>query len=198
MAKPLPSEDRSLFDRVLTKPVKRDALLKAVQELSAAPTPPRREDRVAATTAPASLEGRHVLLVDDNSVNLKLGERQLTRLGLRVTQAVNGLEALAQLRLQRFDAVLMDCQMPEMDGYEATRQLRTPESGVLDPRVPVIAVTANALAGDRERCLAAGMDDYLAKPLDPKALAAMLGKLLGQHAGRDDTRGRVVNIKSGR
>jgi CheY-like chemotaxis protein len=182
---------------VLTKPVKRDALLKAVQDLAAAPAPPRREDKVLASNAPTSLDGRHVLLVDDNVVNLKLGERQLTRLGLRVTQAVNGLEALAQLREQRFDAVLMDCQMPEMDGYEATRQLRTPESGVLDTKVPVIAVTANALAGDREKCLAAGMDEYLAKPLDPKTLAAMLMKLLGANA-REGTRGRVVNIKSGR
>jgi CheY-like chemotaxis protein len=115
-----------------------------------------------------------VLLVDDNAVNQKVGERQLSRMGASVTQAWNGVEALEQLRSSRFDLVLMDCQMPTMDGYEATRLLRDPETGALDPRVTVVAMTAHAMAGDRERCLAAGMDDYLTKPVDPTRLLSTL------------------------
>jgi two-component system, sensor histidine kinase and response regulator len=188
----LSARERDVFDRVLNKPAKREALLRALQEF--APVPERAPPR---TVTPTSLEGLHILLVDDNPVNQKLGERQLSRLGLRTTQAFNGIEALAQLRAQHFDAVLMDCQMPEMDGYEATRELRSASSGVLNPRIPVVAVTANALSGDRERCLAAGMNDYLSKPLDPRQLAAMLTSLLVRDpAVTEATTGRVVTFKS--
>jgi len=115
--------------------------------------------------------------VDDNAVNQKVSERLLTRLGLRVTQAWNGIEALGILRQQRVDVVLMDCQMPIMDGYAATRAIRQPGSGMMDPNVPVIAMTANALSGDRERCLAAGMNNYLSKPIDPQRLLTLLEEL---------------------
>jgi CheY-like chemotaxis protein len=88
--------------------------------------------------------------------------------------AGNGIEALAALCERPYDLVLMDCQMPEMDGFEATRRLRDPASGVLNPRVKVVALTANAMVGDRERCLAAGMDDYLTKPVQMRALLSQL------------------------
>ncbi|MEA3106118.1 MAG: two-component system, sensor histidine kinase and response regulator [Gammaproteobacteria bacterium] len=166
--------DSGIFDRTITKPVKSDVLYRALSELVGAELLPSGPD----ATAPNGLEGFHVLLVDDNAVNQKLGERQLTRLGLSVTQAWNGLEALEQLRRRHFDVVLMDCQMPKLDGYEATRLLRRPESGARNPGVPVIAMTAHALSSDRERCLAAGMDGYVTKPIDPKRLLAVLQGVL--------------------
>ena len=164
------------YDRQVTKPLRRNSMLRLLSEA---------KDGVphgATTTADASapLTGFRVLLVDDNAVNQKLGERLLRKLGVDVTSAWNGIEALDALRARRFDAVLMDCQMPEMDGYEATQRLRAGDGGVLDPRVPVIAMTANALAGDRERCIAAGMDDYIPKPVDTKRLRASLERALLQ------------------
>ena len=125
-----------------------------------------------------------VLLVEDNLVNLKLAESILRKLDLDVTTAGNGREAVEILGQARFDLVLMDCMMPEMDGYEATGRIRTPGSGVLDPQVPIIAMTANALEGDRLKCLEAGMDDYLSKPVRPALLRQMVAKWLqGQPAG---------------
>jgi CheY-like chemotaxis protein len=117
-----------------------------------------------------------VLVVEDNAINQRVVTRMLEKLGHRADVAGNGLEALAALGERPYDLVLMDCQMPEMDGFEATRRLRDPASGVLDPRVRVVALTANAMAGDRERCLAAGMDDHLPKPIQIQTLAAMLAK----------------------
>jgi PAS domain S-box-containing protein len=166
----LSDTDAGVFDRSIAKPVKHDALRRALIETAGEQSVP-----VDAREKPSlRLQGMSVLLVDDNAVNQKVGERQLSRMGASVTQAGNGVEALEQLRTRRFDLVLMDCQMPTMDGYEATRLLRDPETGALDPRVPVVAMTAHAMAGDRERCLAAGMDDYLTKPVDPTRLLSML------------------------
>jgi len=166
----LSSTDAGVFDRSITKPVKHDTLRRALTE-----TAGDRSVRAESGETPAPrLQGMSVLLVDDNAVNQKVGERQLSRLGVSVTQAWNGVEALEHLRKQRFDLVLMDCQMPTMDGYEATRLLRDPQTGVLDPGVPVVAMTAHAMAGDLERCLDAGMDDYLTKPVDPTRLLSTL------------------------
>jgi len=112
-------------------------------------------------------------LVDDNAVNQRVAVHILKKFGAHVQCAGNGLEALQALHDADFDVVLMDCQMPEMDGYEATRQLRKSASHRY-PQVPVIALTANALAGDRELCLAAGMDDFLSKPIDRHSLQEAL------------------------
>ena len=98
----------------------------------------------------------------------------LRKLGADVHSVANGVEALAMLREADFDVVLMDCQMPEMDGYEATRQLRGSADTRKNQHIPVIALTANALATDREKCLAAGMNDYLSKPIDRARLAQAL------------------------
>jgi two-component system sensor histidine kinase/response regulator len=122
--------------------------------------------------------GRRVLLAEDNPVNQKLAVRLLQRLGAHVEVASNGLAALQALRDADFDAVLMDCQMPLLDGYEATKQLRDPSSGVRNCHIPVIALTAHALATDRAKCLAAGMDDYLTKPINPTHLQKALAKAL--------------------
>jgi CheY-like chemotaxis protein len=122
----------------------------------------------------AELGARHplrILLAEDNAVNQKLAIRLLERMGYAAEIANDGLEAIARLEDDAFDVVLMDVQMPELDGLEATRQIRDRWP---DRPVRIVAMTANAMEGDRETCLAAGMDDYLSKPIRPAALAAAL------------------------
>ncbi|HVV96059.1 MAG TPA: ATP-binding protein [Rhodanobacteraceae bacterium] len=132
----------------------------------------------APADANASLRGR-VLLVEDNPVNQRVAQRLLALHGLEVTAANDGSEAIARLERERFDLVLMDCLMPVMDGYMATRTWRERERAAGDgARLPIVAMTANAMAGDRERCLAAGMDDYISKPLDRAALVQLLRRWL--------------------
>ncbi len=113
-----------------------------------------------------------VLLVEDNVVNQLVAVRTLEKLGCRVDVAANGSEALTMIGMLPYDIVFMDCQMPEMDGYEATRQIRSREGQ--NGHIPVVAMTANAMAGDRERCLAAGMDDYIPKPVTKAQLIQAL------------------------
>ena len=127
-----------------------------------------------------AFEGR-VLLVEDNPVNLAVARKLLTRLGLDCDSARDGREAVDAVQRNRYDVVLMDCQMPEMDGYEATQEIRLRESVMRRPRLPIVAMTANAMAGDRERCFEAGMDDYLPKPLDLSQLSEMMKKWLAGH-----------------
>src|SRR5258706_14471902 len=115
-----------------------------------------------------------ILVVEDNAANLKVTVRMVERLGYRADVAANGAEAVSILEKVQYDAVLMDCEMPEMDGYQATRSIRANEAAGL--HVPIIAMTAAALAGDRERCLAAGMDDYISKPVKLHVVAAPLKK----------------------
>ncbi len=122
-----------------------------------------------------------VLVVEDNAVNQRVAEQLLERLGCRVDVAGTGREALSLVARLSYDIVFMDCHMPEMDGYEATRQIRasdTPSAGV-----PIVALTANAQEGERERCLAAGMNDYLTKPVSLEALAAALETWAGRRRG---------------
>jgi CheY-like chemotaxis protein/HPt (histidine-containing phosphotransfer) domain-containing protein len=118
------------------------------------------------------VESRTLLLVEDNEVNQKVVLARLSRLGYRADVAVNGAEALECLERNRYAAVLMDCQMPVMDGYEATSRLRHLEGP--DRHTPVIALTALAMTADRARCIAAGMDDYLAKPVQVEDLVSAL------------------------
>ncbi|WP_027855982.1 PAS domain-containing protein [Marinobacterium jannaschii] len=123
-----------------------------------------------------------ILIVEDNKVNQMVAQRLLQRLGVVAGLAENGAEAIDILSQQHYDLVLMDCQMPVMDGYEATGRIRSEGSPVLNPAVPVIALTANAMRGDRERCLDAGMDDYISKPVDPEKLQRVLLRWISKHA----------------
>jgi CheY-like chemotaxis protein/HPt (histidine-containing phosphotransfer) domain-containing protein len=117
-------------------------------------------------------------VVEDNPVNQAVVKKMLEKSGLTPVTATDGIEALACLKQENFDIVLMDCQMPHMDGYEATRSLRQREVEQGLMHTPVIAMTANAMPGDRERCLEAGMDDYLAKPVKPAVLQNKLRQWL--------------------
>jgi len=129
--------------------------------------------------------GARVLLAEDNVVNQMVAVRVLGTFGVTAELAVNGEEALALAKAKRFDAVLMDCHMPIMDGYEATHAIREWERTKSGRRVPIIAMTANALAGDRARCLSAGMDDHVAKPFKHEALGATLAKWLRSGANQE-------------
>lgn len=151
------------------------SLFRLSLELEAVPGKPDGEEGGDALRR-VSIAGRHVLLVEDDALNREVATEQLSALGLQVSTAVNGAEALRYLANDpSVDLVLLDVQMPVMDGLETIRVLRTRQ-----PELPVIALTANNLRGDRERCLQAGMSDYLAKPIDPVQLGLLLERWLSQ------------------
>jgi CheY-like chemotaxis protein len=164
------------FSAWLTKPVRAlqlyNSLVSVLQGPSISETGSNPGDRSGAEALPA-LPPLRVLVADDNSVNQKVAIRILGKLGVRADTAANGLEALEAIERVPYDAVLMDVQMPEMDGFEATAELRRREAAS-GRHTPVIAMTAHAMEGDRARCLAAGMDDYLTKPIRAQALAVVL------------------------
>jgi CheY-like chemotaxis protein len=171
------------FDAYLTKPLKEDHIrrcLAALRGTSPATAMPGIITRHTLDEAPRGRAAR-ILLAEDNKVNQKLAGTLLQRQGHAVTIVEDGSAALDLLAREHFDLVLMDCQMPRMDGFEATRRLRSGQD-MLDPAVPVIAMTANAMEGDREACLAAGMDDYLAKPFSEEALRDMIERHLRPRA----------------
>jgi CheY-like chemotaxis protein len=167
------------FAAYLTKPIKNNQLLRCIRTVlgNSAEThvPPTLVTRHS--LAETKLHG-HILVVEDNAVNQVVARRMLEKLGHTTEIVSNGREALDRLAQSRFDLVLMDCQMPVMDGYEATTQLRQGLHGVLDPNVPVIALTANVMQGDREKSVAAGMNDHLAKPYSATQLQGMIERWL--------------------
>ncbi len=168
----------------LTKPVRQSQLHDAIASAIGVPEDDASDkgapsaDRCDARAAGARSRGR-VLVAEDNQVNQKVAVRMLERLGYRADVAADGLEAVEALSRVPYVAVLMDVQMPEVDGYEATAEIRRREEGT-GRRAPVIAMTANAMEGDREKALEAGMDDYVPKPIKPEELDAVLGRWVPQ------------------
>src|SRR5262249_35562453 len=128
-------------------------------------TPVQEEPRNGISTTSYDLfRSRRVLITEDNIANQKVLLRFLNKLGLQADTVANGAEAVASFRQKPYDVILMDCQMPEMDGYAATKMIREIEAAGGSPRTPIIALTANAFPSDRRNCLEAGMDDYVSKP----------------------------------
>ncbi|MBF0523711.1 MAG: PAS domain S-box protein [Deltaproteobacteria bacterium] len=155
----------------LTKPVRASDLLDAMLMALGVPQPDgkRQERPTAGRTLQETRPERHVLLVEDNPINQELAKVMLEKSGHTVVLAENGIEAVAAYERELFDAIFMDIQMPQMDGFEATRIIREMEKRSGN-RVTIVAMTAHAMKGDRERCLAAGMDEYVTKPLTQEAL----------------------------
>jgi PAS domain S-box-containing protein len=163
------------FAAFLHKPIKPSQLYNALLGLFAGKEQVQPRLKADSAQFDAGLGQRlplHLLLAEDNTVNQKLALRLLERMGYRADVAANGLEVLEAVRRQRYDVILMDVQMPEMDGLEATRAIH--QSGDAEQRPRIIAMTANAMQGDREECLAVGMDDYLTKPIQVQALQQAL------------------------
>lgn len=179
------ADERKSWDDWIVKPLKQSQLAAC---LAAAQPAPRQTVAPIPAETPEGLPQHErklaVLLAEDNKANQKLALLLLKKIGCSVTIAASGREAVAALQKDRFDLVLMDCQMPEMDGFEATRQIRRSEQG--GRRLPIIAMTANAMQGDREKCLTAGMDDYIAKPIDLNKLK----EVITRWAGRDGQNGQ--------
>jgi len=179
-------------DVYLAKPIRRLELMNTLATLFG-------EARPADGSQPVSRRGARVLLVEDNAINQEVARVMLTELDCEVRVASNGHQALIALAQEQFDLVLMDCQMPEMDGFEAVRRFRAGEKGTLRFRTPigtpVVAMTANALAGDAERCLAAGFSDYLAKPFRQEQLVALLTRSL--HGGAAEPKSAPAPVSPG-
>ena len=169
---------RAGIDANLTKPVRQSKLYDAIVTVMGEPEESMPQEARQVTPdnsmeAPVA-SGARILVAEDNAINQKVAVKMLERLGHRADVAADGLEAVAALSRIPYHAVLMDVQMPEMDGYEATAEIRRREGA--DLHTPVIAMTANAMEGDREKALKAGMDDYVAKPVTPEELHAVLAR----------------------
>ena len=171
----------------LTKPVRREQLRSMLADALANREGNLHDLRETGSSPvehqPSRRRAERILLAEDNPTNQLVARKQLEKLGFSVDTVLNGKEALQALAAHPYDLVLMDCQMPELDGYEATRRIRNGAGAVLNPSVPIIAMTAHAMRGDREQCLEAGMNDYLAKPVDPQLLEQMIDRWLkgGDH-----------------
>jgi light-regulated signal transduction histidine kinase (bacteriophytochrome)/DNA-binding response OmpR family regulator len=168
----------------LSKPVKRSDLLRSIRKVLG-----KLEVEMSLPASPAvditTIDPLHILLVEDNVVNQKLGITLLTKAGHRVSLAPNGVEAINKWRDGDIDLILMDVQMPEMDGFEATRQIRQLEQ-TTGSHVPIVAMTADAMAGDRQRCMQAGMDDYLSKPIQRQVLFGAIARLTHRPEGQPE------------
>jgi len=202
------------LDGFLIKPVNPSVMLNTIMEVfnkEVERGPRIRTEKTRGEEALKGIRGARILLAEDNEINQQVAREILSGAGLEVTLADNGQEAVNAVQQNPYDVVLMDIQMPVMDGYEATRRIRNAEwargnkiekkSEISDPKspihhIPIIAMTAHAMAGDREKSLAAGMNDHIAKPINPEELFSTLLKWIKPKADRDDNRfpGAEVSI----
>ena len=176
------------FMAALPRPIKQSVLLDSLDQITSHPQGLQRKSR--RITLEMALKSRHIpakrtgliLIADDNPINQQVVSLHLANLGFESNAVCNGNEAIEALRGQDYSLVFMDCQMPDLDGMEATRLIRQGEAGT-GRHVPIVAMTAHAMKGDRDNCIAAGMDDYISKPIDEDALKAVLDRLI---PGGDD------------
>lgn len=168
------------FAAYLTKPIKQSVLYDCLlMVLNFEKKHTEKRDRNLVTRhviAERNRKKKHILLVEDNIINQKVAMKILERFDYNIDVVANGQESLTSLKSLPYDLVLMDCQMPVMDGYEATKQIRSSDSEVMNHNIPIIAMTANAMKGDREKCIDAGMNDYISKPVIPKKLKEIIDK----------------------
>jgi len=193
----LPEMAEAEVFRWLSKPLASARLLQVVNDMAAlshgrAPAPRVVDEAMAELPAGAGGEAPHVLVAEDNEINRRVLAGMLRRLACQVTFAVDGREAVQLVRNKPFALVLMDCQMPELDGYEATRRIRAFGAGYAT--LPIIALTANVLPSDRDACLAAGMSDFLGKPVKLDVLRATLHRWLHPTAESAPTAGKTASV----
>jgi PAS domain S-box-containing protein len=206
---PVPPERLSEagFALHLNKPVLQSRLLNTVREAmkrSLSPARPGQEmnPRSTGNVFHAAARSARILLAEDNSVNQLVACKYLEKAGYRYEVAHDGRQAVQKVLSEEFDLVLMDCQMPEMDGFDATRLIRQAEAagklpGARRGRLPIVALTANAIKGDRDRCLASGMDDYITKPLEPRRLIETIEAALSRAESSQNTAGPQPAIAEG-
>jgi two-component system sensor histidine kinase/response regulator len=171
------------FSAFLLKPIRQSQLYDCIATVMGMSSEPAPQRLITSHTLAETPSRARVLVAEDNAVNQRLAARMLEKRGCRVDVVANGLEAVEAVTRIAYDCVFMDCQMPEMDGYVATSLIRQREA-LTGAHIPIIAMTANAMEGDRERCLAAGMDDYISKPVEPHELAAAIQKWGQPAAGK--------------
>jgi PAS domain S-box-containing protein len=179
------------FSGYLTKPIRQPQLLNLLIGLLKTESHVNAEQRIPVTPHNAAATDQVILVVEDNEVNQMVVSHQLEALGYASVTVSSGADAIQALHDITFNAVLMDCQMPEMDGYETTQRIRDQEK-TSQQHIPIIAMTANAMASDRERCLAAGMDDYLSKPMTIRQLQNVLSHWVGGQSTVSSDTGPLV------
>jgi two-component system, sensor histidine kinase and response regulator len=183
------------FDAFLSKPVRQSPLHDCLVTLLGVPEEAGAHPLITRHTLAESRSARRarILLAEDNEVNQKLAVAVLEKFGYRVEVVADGREAVSAVARGDYDLVLMDCQMPELDGYAASSEIRRQQNG--GPRIPIVAMTASAMQGERDRCLAAGMDDYVTKPIDRRRLQEVLDQWLA--AGAPEPRGEDMPVETG-
>ena len=188
------------FSAYLTEPVKHSQLYDCLSTIAGIrKTADKVQPEAIVTRHSLEEDKKHrirILLVDDNLINQKVALHILKKFGYKADTATDGELAIRALEKKHYDIVLMDCQMPVMNGYQATREIRNPKSKVLDHNVPIIALTAYAIKGDLEKCLDAGMDDYLSKPIDANKLSDVLDKWLANKGTRQPKEAMVKDADS--
>jgi len=189
------------FAAYLTKPIKQSLFYDCLATVTGLQktTTDKQPEKIVTRHSIAEIKKRktRILIVEDNIINQMVISNILERLGYNSNTVANGKEAIRALEKSSYDLVFMDCQMPEMDGYEATEEIRNPESKVSNHKVPVIAMTAHAMKGNREKCMNVGMDDYLAKPIQPQEVSDMIEKWLVKEDSFYRKEAAIKDIDSG-